>query len=70
MMITRAIPAADCDHRLRAAIGGGASPCGSGAGPLPSIDVADALLSYAPCGDLSLVYQALGDSAAHHEHGR
>jgi hypothetical protein len=44
MMITRAIPAADCDHRLRAAIGGGASPCGSGAGPLPSIDHAGALL--------------------------
>jgi hypothetical protein len=44
MTITRAMPAADCDHRLRAAIGGGASPCGAGAGPLPSAAPMDELL--------------------------
>jgi hypothetical protein len=29
MTITRAIPAADCDHRRRAALGGSSPPCGS-----------------------------------------
>jgi len=33
------------DHRLRAVFGGGSSPCGSErGGPLPSIEMADALL--------------------------
>ena len=45
MMITRAISAAACDHRLRAAIGDGSTPSArERGGALPSIDMADALL--------------------------